>query len=133
MVSSKRLGPGLVGVAALAAVMTVRLEGTAGAAAPDTLPAYARMYIVAIDGKPYHSDQATVSVGQTITLALQVRFRSGATVDVSTNAGTTFITSPARGTFNSVNTWSPLVGDANKAFPIYGRYTNPISHSSIAS
>src|SRR5262249_31552650 len=121
------------GAAALAAAITGGLSTRADAAAASTIPTNAAMYISAIDGQAYHSDQATISVGQTITLALRVRFRSGATVGGSTDAGTTFSTSPPYGIFKTRNTWSPLATDANKAFAIYGRYVNPVSHASIST
>src|SRR5690242_11428791 len=99
MVGSTGLARSAAGAAALIAAMTGGLSTRANAAAANTIPTNAAMYISAINGRAYHADQATIAVGQTITLALRVKFRSGATVDVSTDAGTTFSTSPAHGIF----------------------------------
>src|SRR5712691_1885839 len=136
MVNRKRMARHVAGAIALAAALTVgstvparaRERRTSGVLAAvgskaSTIPANAAMYISAIDGKPHHGDQAIIAVGQSVTLTFKVRFRSGGIADVSQDANTTFLTSPPRGTF-SKNTWSPNPQDADKAFPIYGRYVS---------
>src|SRR5437867_2639198 len=74
---------------------------------PNTAPVDADVYISAIDGTPTHSDQATVAVGQLVTLGFQVRLRSGAVLDVTQDRNTTYAASPRRGSFRTKNTWSP--------------------------
>jgi hypothetical protein len=82
------------------------------------------MYVSAIDGVAYHSDQVTAHVGQTVTLTLIARFSSGATSDVSTSAQTTYMTSPTQGVFTAKNSWKPTAAEINKAITIYGTYVS---------
>jgi putative inorganic carbon (HCO3(-)) transporter len=87
-------------------------------------------------GEPNHAlmnivgggDQATINVGECITLRLRVRFKGTNTyVDVTNDPNTGFFTEPPRGQFPARNVFCPTAADANKIFTVYGRYCDPCS------
>jgi hypothetical protein len=82
------------------------------------------MYVSAISGVAYHSDQVTAHVGQLVTLTLIAKYSSGATSDVSTSPQTSFMTSPTQGVFTAKNVWQPTAAEANKSITIYGTFVS---------
>jgi hypothetical protein len=80
------------------------------------------MYVSAISGVSFHSDQVTAHVGQLVSLTLIAKYSSGATSDVSTSAQTSYMTSPTQGVFTAKNVWKPTVAEVNKAITIYGTF-----------
>jgi hypothetical protein len=76
--------------------------------------------------------QATIGVGECITLKLGVRFRGVQEyTDMSLDANTSYFTDPARGTFSSKNVWCATAQEANKVLTIYGRYRDPATGVSV--
>ena len=58
-------------------------------------------------GKP-----VIVAVGQTVSLKLRVKFPDGATADVTTDPISQYASTPKRGKFTGVGTWTALAADA---------------------
>jgi hypothetical protein len=74
--------------------------------------------------------QATISVGQCVTLELQVRFAGyNQYLDVTHDPNTGFFTDPNGGEVTG-NVFCAPAADANKTLTVYGRYRDPVSHVS---
>ena len=95
--------------------VSVAVQGVSGE------PNSAHLQIAGVGG------EATLSAGQCVTLAFEVRFTgSQQYVDVTSDSNTTYFTDPAHGGFTG-NVFCARSGDANKTFAVYGRYRDPNS------
>jgi len=93
----------------------------------------ADMKVSAINGQPNTGspDQVFIGVNDCITLQMNVKFRTGAFLDVTNDADTQFYLDPPRGHFNGKNVWCPNPTDADKVFPIYGTNSRPSAGQTI--
>jgi len=118
----------------LALVVTVPPGPAQGAGCPQIEPylSFARINGVATTGALGHPDQASISVGQCVTLKMVITTQSGNTIttqDVTTSPNTHFFTDPPHGTFSGPNgsVYCVSAADCNLEFPIYGVYHDPCS------
>jgi hypothetical protein len=107
------------------------LTVTLAAAQDDLTSSPARLFVSAVDGTPTRLDQVDISVGQCVTLTLVLRTSSGAPVDVTQDANTTFFTDPPRGTFTAKNIWCPTAAERDRFVTIYARHINPATQLTI--
>jgi hypothetical protein len=103
--------------------------GDGGAAA--LVPTKAELFITAIDSTPASGKQATVSVGQSVTVRLRLKFKNGAVAETSDDPLVRFFTSPVGGRFMARNVWQAGKENAGKTIKLYGRYYSPFSRRAI--
>jgi hypothetical protein len=109
------------GFVALLLGLALLVIGIGAVMAVSTEPNHARMWI------KHDGDRATIDVGDCIKLKLEVRFKGTSNyVDVTHSPNTTYFTDPAIGSITG-NEFCATSNTENKTFPIYGRYTDPVT------
>jgi hypothetical protein len=89
------------------------------------LPTSAELVIAAVDGVPATGKSVIVSVGQTVTLKLRLKFKNGAVAEVTADRATQFVATPKRGKFTGVGVWTALAADAGRTATLTGSWTLP--------
>src|SRR5205823_8628600 len=88
--------------------------------------------VAAVDGVPASGPKVIVSVGQTVSLKLLLKYKNGAVAEVTTDRTTRFSASPARGKFTGAGTWTAQAGDAGRTATLTGSWTLPKSRKRFA-
>jgi probable HAF family extracellular repeat protein len=93
-------------------------------------PVAAKIVVTAIDGTSPKGTLRPIA-GQSLTLALQLRYRNGAVAELTDGSQVRFTASGGRGTFTAANVWRALPADAGHRVDLFGLYSADSGGSSL--
>jgi hypothetical protein len=113
---------------------TVVLSGTGmvtGGAGSPSLPSGAEFSVIAVDGVATSTKRVVISVGQSVTFQLKVKYPNGAAVELTGDANTRLFANARLGEFTSKSVWVAKPDAAGKTLVFFGRHYSPTTRKPL--